>query len=59
MVLYSNDARSYRDRAKELRTKADQFGPENRAMLLHMADYYDHFAQQLELELWDSRHVRL
>jgi hypothetical protein len=58
MAPYPDEARRYRERAQELRTKADQFSPENRDMLLKMADYYDHFALQLEQGLWDAQHLR-
>jgi hypothetical protein len=44
------DSKRYRDRAKDLRTKADLFSPENRAMLLNMAGFYDHFADEAEME---------
>jgi hypothetical protein len=42
------DAIRYRDRAEELRTKADTFSPENRAMLLNMAAYYDGFSREAD-----------
>jgi hypothetical protein len=58
MAFYPNEARKYRHRAEELRTKADGFAPENREMLLHMAEYYDHFAQQLEEGLWDPEYIQ-
>jgi len=41
-----DDVRRYVDRADELRAKADGFTPENRAMLLNMASYYEAFARQ-------------
>jgi hypothetical protein len=59
MASYPEEARHFRHRAEELRTKADGFMPENRDMLLHMADYYDRFAEQLELGLWDTDHVKV
>jgi len=58
MASYSEDARRYRDRAEELRTKADGFATENQGMLLRMAEYYDHFAEQLERDAWDHRIVK-
>ena len=58
MALHTDEARRYRHRAEELRTKADGFTPENRDMLLHMADYYDRFADQLEQGLWDPDYVK-
>jgi hypothetical protein len=45
-----DDARRYVDRADELRAKADGFTPENRAMLLNMASYYEAFARQAEID---------
>lgn len=57
-VVHPEVVRRYRDRAEELRTKAEEFAPENRDMLLHMAEYYDHFAEQIAQGLWDSRYVR-
>jgi len=57
-LSHPGEVRRYRDRAEELRTKADGFTPENRAMLLSMADYYDRFAQQLEQGLWEPDYVK-
>ena len=53
----STEARRYRHRAEELRTKSDIFALENRAMLMRMADHYDHFANQIEQGLWGSPYV--
>jgi hypothetical protein len=46
-----DDVESYRNRAHELRAKADWFTPENRAMILKMANFYESFAQEAELEV--------
>ena len=50
MIWGPGDAKRYRERAEELRAKADLFGAENRAMLLNMADYYEGFAREAEME---------
>jgi hypothetical protein len=51
------DAECYRDRAEELRTKADTFRPENHAMLLSMANFYEAFAREMEMEDAARRHL--
>ena len=48
------DAKRFRDRADELRNKADLFSDENREMLLRMADYYESFSRDAEMETWQS-----
>ena len=48
------DAKGYRDRAEELRTKADVFSEQNHDMLLQLADLYDRFANEVEAGYWDS-----
>jgi hypothetical protein len=58
MALYPEEARRYRHRAEELRTKADEFTLENRDMLLHMADYYERFAEQIEQGNTEPRCVK-
>ena len=45
------DAARFRARAEELRRKADEFSPENREMLLKMADNYDGIANHFMAEL--------
>ena len=50
MVWKPGDTKRYRDRAEELRTKADGFGPANRAMMLNMATFYERFAEEAEAE---------
>jgi hypothetical protein len=45
------DAARFRARAEELRRKADEFSPENREMLLKMADNYDGIATHFVTEL--------
>jgi len=47
-------AKGYRDRAKELRAKADMFSIENRDMLLQLADLYDRFADEVQAGHWDG-----
>ena len=42
------NANRYRFLAEELRTKAEEFSPENREMLFNMAEHYDKMAQWLE-----------
>ena len=49
------DAKHYRERAEELRIKAVIFSPDNRIMLLQLAELYDQFAQEVEAGRWESR----
>jgi len=56
MVWRPGECKRYRERAEELRTKADTFSPENRAMLLSMADFYDAFAREMDMENAARRH---
>jgi len=48
------DASHYRNRAEELRTKAEMFSPDNCEMLMKMADLYDTFADEVEIGRWES-----
>ena len=54
MAWRREDADHYRDRAEELRMKADMFSLDNRKMLLGMADLYDRFADEVEEGRWES-----
>ena len=56
MASRLEDARRFSDRAEELRAKADGFGPENRRMLLQMAEYYDNIARDIEVRMWEREH---
>jgi hypothetical protein len=47
------DANHYRDRAEELRNKADMFSPDNCQMLIKMADLYETFANEVETGRWE------
>jgi hypothetical protein len=51
MSWQPGDDKRYRDRADELRARADMFSPENRMMLLNMADFYDGFAREAEKKI--------
>ena len=48
------DAKGYRDRAEELRAKADRFSVENHNMLVKLADLYDRFADEVEAGHWEG-----
>ena len=48
------DAKGYRCRAEELRTKADMFSEVNQDMLLQLADLYDRFADEVEAGTWEG-----
>jgi hypothetical protein len=48
--LRRSDAKHYRDRAEELRIRAETFGPDNRKMLMKMAEYYERFADEVEVD---------
>jgi len=52
------DAKHYRDRADELRTKAAMFGPDNCEMLMKMADFYERFADEVEVGRWENANPR-
>ena len=54
MAWRREDAKQYRDRAEELRTKAGLFNRDNRKMLLGMADLYDSFATEVEEGRWEG-----
>jgi hypothetical protein len=53
-TLRPRDAKHYRDRAEELRTRAETFGPDNRKMLMKMAEYYERFADEVEVDRWGA-----
>ena len=54
MAWRSGDGKLFRDRAEELRARADTFSPENRKMLLNMAEYYEGFAREADRQFSPS-----
>ena len=53
MAWKREDAKHYRDRADELRTKAELFSPDNCKMLIQMAGLYERFADEVEIGRWE------
>jgi hypothetical protein len=54
MAWESADARRLMRRAEELRQNSDSFGPENRKMLLQMAEQFERIARDAETGVYDE-----
>jgi|SRR6185369_8965342 hypothetical protein len=53
------DRQHFLDRSEELRNVAYSCKvPENRKMLVNMAEYYESFAREIEARIWERDHSR-
>ena len=57
MLWQQEDRLQFLNRAEELRDMAGGCRiPDNRKMLLNMAQYYERFAREIEVRIWEREH---